>query len=177
MYGSVSLDFETLRSIQPDHGSAQVAIVRGNYGSWSSRDLYCNGVPLAHIGGHQKLELELQPGWYRFAINPKKQVMEIYLGAGTATKLITDFNHVYIVNDAGGGTKPTDSGKGFWDEREPNTSVFSWRDKQLTELEYLETAKPVKAADRYPTECHPLSEVPNDDRSPAQSVATENASH
>jgi hypothetical protein len=160
--GSVSLDFDTLRSIQPDHGAAQVAIVRGNYGSWSNRDLYCNGVPLAHIGGHQKLQLELQPGWYRFAINPKKQIMEIYAGPGTETKLITDHDHVYIVNQVGEETKLSGSGKGFAADRSMNTRVFSWHDKQLTELEYLQSAKPVKAEDRYPTECHPLSEVPDD---------------
>jgi hypothetical protein len=170
--GDMPLNIESFRASQPNSGaSAKLRIVRGRYGAWYGRDLYCNGVPLAHFPAQRKLELELQPGWYRFAINPKKQPLELYLQSGSETRLITDYERVYVVNDFGRGEELNDSGKESSAHRllkpliplpEPDRSAnrqsvnpFS---KKKSEQEYLEDAKPIDTADRYPTECHPLAE-------------------
>jgi hypothetical protein len=171
--GDMPLNFESFRASQPNSGvSAKLRIVRGRYGAWYGRDLYCNGIPLARFPAQRKLELDLQPGWYRFAINPKKQSLELYLQSGSETRLITDYERVYVVNDFGKGEKLNDSGKESSVHRlliqpltslpEPDRSTnrqsvnpFS---KTKSEQEFLESAKLVDPADRYPTECHPLAE-------------------
>jgi hypothetical protein len=161
--GDMPLNIESFRSLQPSSGTqtAKVRIVRGHYGAWYGRDLYCNGVPLAHFPAQRKLELELQPGWYRFAINPKKEPMELFLQAGTDTRLITDYERVYVVNDLGKNGKLSDSKSVFAPDRSTNTKSLSPFAKQKSEQEYLEGAKPIDTTDRYPTECHPLAEEVN----------------
>lgn len=155
--GDFSLDKESFRAFQAktDAGPARVRIVRGEFGSIRKRDLYCNGVPLAFLHGGHKIELELEPGWYRFAIDPKKDPLELLLEPGTLRNLITDARHVYEINRF-----PSDNVER--PERNVNTQVGTFRIKQKTESEYLELAKPVDDADRYPTECHPLQVVAED---------------
>ena len=169
--GNMPLNIESFRAFQPHSGgaTAKLRVVRGHYGAWYGRDFYCNGVPLAHFPANRKLELELQPGWYRFAINSKKEPVELYLQSGSETRLITDYERVYVVNDPGKGERLSDSGKGsFAPDRSVNSHSLNPFSKKKSEREYLEDAKPVDAADRYPTECHPLpveaSENPNPDK-------------
>lgn len=156
--GDILLDKESFRPFQAkaDAGPARVRVVRGELGSVGKRDLYCNGVPMAFLHGRHKIELDLEPGWYRFAIGPKKDSLELFLAAGSLTKLITDARYVYEIdrfpNDKNGW--PIESA-----DRLANTRVGSFRAKQKTESEYLELAQPVDDADRYPTQCHPLEEV------------------
>jgi hypothetical protein len=158
--GDMPLNTESFRALQPASGSqaAKVRIVRGRYGAWYGRDLYCNGVPLAHFAAQRKLELELQPGWYRFAVNPKKEPVELFLQAGSDTRLITDYERVYVVNDLGKNGKLSDSKSVFAPDRSTNTKSLNPFAKQKSEQQYLEDAKPIDTADRYPTECHPLAE-------------------
>jgi hypothetical protein len=95
------------------------------------------------------------PGWYRFAINRKKDSLQLYLEAGSLTGLITDASHVYEINrleiDKKG--RPIESA-----DRHLNTRVGSFRVKQSPASEYLQMAQPVNAVDGYPTQCHPLAE-------------------
>lgn len=158
--GDMPLNIESFRASQPNSGgaAAKLRIVRGRYGAWYGRDLYCNGVPLAHFPANRKLELELQPGWYRFAINPNKEPLELFLQAGSDTRLITDYERVYVVNDLGKGSKLGDSKSVFAPGRSTNTKSLSPFAKKKSEQEYLEDAKPIDTADRYPSECHPLAE-------------------
>jgi hypothetical protein len=158
--GDMPLNTESFRLLQPASGSqaAKVRIVRGRYGAWYGRDLYCNGVPLAHFPSQRKLELELQPGWYRFAINPKKEPVELFLQAGSDTRLITDYERVYVVNDLGKNGKLSDSKSAFAPDRSMNTLSPNPFAKKKSEQQYLENAEPIDTADRYPTECHPLAE-------------------
>ncbi len=158
--GNMPLNIESFSSFQPHSGGlvAKLRIVRGRYGAWYGRDLYCNGVPLAHSPAQRKLELELQPGWYRFAINPKKEPLELYLQPGSDTRLITDYERVYVVNDLGPTGKLRDSKSKFTPDRSTNTLSLNPFSKQKSEQEYLEHARTLDPADLYPTECHPLSE-------------------
>lgn len=163
--GDINLNLETFRGLQPaGSGTASIEVVRGWYGAIYSRDLYCNGVPLAHLPSRRKLDLALQPGWYRFAINPKKEPLQIHVDAGSVMRLITDYDRVYLVNEFGKGGKLTDSSTGFGPNRSVNTQAPSFNPfaKHKNEREFLEDAKPVDAADRYPTECRPLQEVVDD---------------
>jgi len=161
--GDVILDPRPFLPLEnsPGRYEALVRIVRGAYGALYSRDFYCNGVPMARIPGKHRLELELEPGWYRFAMNPKKEPLQLYLAAGSEMRLITDYDRVYIVNESGkAGNKLADSKTSFGPDRSLNT--FSPFSKHKTEMQFLESAKPVDAADIYPTECHPLAEEDRD---------------
>jgi hypothetical protein len=161
--GGVTLDVKALGPLQPNPASetAKIRIVRGAYGGYYSRDLYCNGVPLAHLNRGRKLELDLRPGYYRFAINPNKEVFETYLGPGSDTRLITDYDRVYLINDPESTGKLGGLPKAIAPSRSTNTTSLSlnpFSSQQKSELEYLQSAKPVDALDRYPAECQPLPE-------------------
>jgi hypothetical protein len=161
--GDVNLDPRSFPPLQisPGRYKARVRVVRGAYGALYNRDFYCNGVPLAHIPGKHRLEIELEPGWYRFAMNPKKEPLQLYLAAGSETRLITDYDRVYVVNEPGkSGDKLADSKTSFGPDRSLNT--FSPFSKYKTEMQFLEGAKPVDAVDIYPTKCHPLTEEDSD---------------
>ena len=160
--GDVILDPRSFPPLTtPGRYEARVRIVRGAYGALYNRDFYCNGVPMARIPGKHRLELELEPGWYRFAMNPKKEPLQLYLAAGSETRLITDYDRVYIVNEPGKADNTlADSNSSFGPDRTLNT--FSPFSKHKTEMQFLESAKPVDADDIYPTECHPLTEEDRD---------------
>ncbi len=156
--GDTMLNIESLRAVQPAAAgqAAQLRFVRGHFGAFFNRDLYCNGVPLAHMPTGRKLDIELQPGWYRFAINPKQAPLELFLQSGTETRLISDSDQVYVINT--GKKEKGGYSKGIRPDRSLNTESFNPFKKHKSEREYLESAKPIDATDRYPTECHPLAE-------------------
>jgi len=136
--------------IQPQDPSATgtVRIVRGAYGWPYSRDLYCNGVPLAHLDAKRKLDLTLHPGQYRFAINPRKEVLEIYVAPGSETRIITSYDTTRVMS-----------------EHNVNLNTFSPSMNPLargTSEEKLLQAHPPAASDVYTTKCDPLPELPEE---------------
>ena len=156
--GKVALNVDALRQLQP-YGSdtpAKISIVRGMIGGFAKRDLYCNGLPLAHFDWGRRLELELLPGYYRFAINPKKAVVETYLGPGSDTRLITDHDRIYVINEPEKPGKSSRLQAAFAPSRSENTTSLNPFGKQKTEMEYLRKAKPVEVKDLYNNECQPL---------------------
>jgi len=145
--GNLVLDLASFRPFQPKEASAQgmVHVVRGHYGWPYSRDLYCNGIPLVHLNANHKLELRLNPGYYRFAINPKKTPLQIYVAPGTDTKLITTYEEIAEMREQdrslnSGGVNPNPLAK------------------PKSEGDLLKHAKPVDRADIYSTDCSPLPE-------------------
>jgi len=146
-------EFRKLQAKDPE-APASLAVVRGSYGSWSDRNLYCNGIPMAHMPSHRRLELKVQPGWYRFAIDPKQPTLEIFLGPASETNLITDYQRVYIVNEFGSDAKLAPRGR-FEPDRSVNTqSIFGGK---KNEDEYLRSAKPIDEKEVFTRECPPLA--------------------
>jgi hypothetical protein len=145
--GNVVLDLESFRPFQAKEDSAQamIHIVRGHYGWPYSRDLYCNGIPLVHLNADHKLEFTLNPGYYRFAINPKKTPLQIYVPPGTDTKLITTYDEIAEMREQ---------------DRSLNSGGvrISPLAKAKSEGDLLKHAKPVDRADIYSTDCSPLPE-------------------
>lgn len=134
------LDLGGLARPPNPNATGSVAIVRGVFGSAMGRDLYCNGIPLAHLDANHKLELELKPGFYRFSILPKKGYLQLFISADADVRLITDYEHVFEVNEH---------------EENVNTQrVFGKR----TEGDLFVKAKPVEKTDLYTTDCSPLAE-------------------
>jgi len=162
--GNITLRIDALRRAQPDAANrkAKISIVRGSFGGYANRDLYCNGIPLAHLEPGRKLELEVEPGYYRFAINPKKPSFEIYLGPGSDTGLITDHDHVYAIDEPGKTGKLSNLLIGIAPSRSANTTSVNPFKKKRSEAEYLREAKPVEANDRYSAECKALVEESQD---------------
>ena len=154
--GSVALDASSFYPQQPAPGAgSQVLIVRGQYGWPYGRDLYCNGVPMAHLDSGHRLALDLQPGWYRFAINPDKGWVEVYAGPGIQKKLITDYERVYVLGEPDVSAKHDSSASDDpRSQRSLNTRTF-WGG-QKTQEKYFQSAKPVEVKDRYVNECKPL---------------------
>jgi len=146
-------EFRKLQAKDPET-PASLAIVRGSYGSWSDRNLYCNGIPMAHMPSHRRLEFKVQPGWYRFAIDPKQPPLEIFLGPASQTNLITDYQRVYIVNEFGSDAKLAPGGR-LGPDRSVNTqSTFGGK---KNEDEYLRSAKPIDEKEVFTHECPPLA--------------------
>jgi hypothetical protein len=154
--GSVALDASSFYPHQPAPGAgSQVIIVRGQYGWPYGRDLYCNGVPMAHLDSGRGLALDLQPGWYRFAINPDKGWVEVYAGAGSQKKLIADYEHVYVLGEPDVSAKQeSPASDDPLSHRSLNTRTF-WAGRK-TEEKYFQSGKPVEAKERYLNECKPL---------------------
>jgi hypothetical protein len=55
-----------------------------------------------------QVEFTLNPGYYRFAINPKKTPLQIYVPPGTDTELITTYDE--DCRDAGTGQELNSGG-------------------------------------------------------------------
>jgi len=139
--GDFQLDLQTLQKLeQPSGMTGRVIIVRGIYGWPYSRDLYCNGVPLAHLNSSRHLELDLNPGYYRFSIQPKNGFMQIFVNAGSEIRLLTDHENVYELNEFDIGT---------------NTNKFA---RKRTAGQLVKESRPVDQADLYTTSCGPLRE-------------------
>jgi hypothetical protein len=140
--------------VQPQDPGAtgKVLIVRGAYGWPYGRDLYCNGIPLAHLDAKHKLELTLHPGQYRFAINPKKEVLEIYVAPGSETRIITTYDDTRVMS-----------------EHNVNLNTYSPSlnplAKGTSEEKLLHKAHPANESDVYTTACDPLAEVPGSEAS------------
>lgn len=149
--GEFKLDLDSLRASQPvSTGPARLRIARGLLGSGSKGDLYCNGVPLARLTRNRKLELDLAPGWYRFAIHPKKDFLELWVAPNSHTDLIAVASRVLIA----GRDDDTHAKK---EDRQLNMQSLNPFAKPKSELEYIEGAKLVDAADVYQTTCEPLA--------------------
>ena len=153
----VTLEVASFDPFQPKarNTGAKVQVVRGRYGYAYDRDLYCNGNPLAHLSTKQRFDLDLQPGWYRFAINPEKQFLELFLAPGSITKLITDYERIYIVNNLEEEGKLVSPRRKFVPDRAANTSSFFAG--PTGEDEYLQSAHPVDSQNIYSRECPPLA--------------------
>ncbi len=146
--GDWDLDLASFRRFQPSDAAhtGKVRIVRGHYGSAYGRDLYCNGVPLAHLNAGRKLELDLKPGYYRFLIDTKKPWVELYVPAGGEANLLADYHTLAPLRE---------------DETNRNTfgvTMFGHKDNAG---ELLQKAKPPDAADLYANACEPLPEQPS----------------
>jgi hypothetical protein len=153
----VPLQVASLLPFQPQNqqANARVKIVRGQYGWIYDRSLYCNGIPLAHLNSHRRFEFQVQPGWYRFSMNPKKPPLEIFLGPDSETNLITDYDTVYIVNDSGATGNLVTPANRFGPGRELNTKRPFHAPKN--EDVYLRSAKPIDEKDIFTRECSPLT--------------------
>ena len=140
--GDFDLDLNSLPAA-PAGGQemAEIRILRGNFGRLYSRDLYCNGVPLAHLSSGKVLELKVKPGDYRFAIDPKKDYFDLYLPPGAKLDLMTDYQRVWNLRE---------------NEASIDTQTFSPFHSQRKAGEMLRKAKPVEKDDIYTTECQPL---------------------
>jgi hypothetical protein len=126
--------------------SGRVRIVHGSYGWPSSLDLFCNGVPLVHLDALHKLELDLQPGYYRFSVSPGKDMEQIYVAPGSETHILTTQGEVRIMNDQKSSLKTL------------NPSI-SPSHQAKSEGQRLEKAHTVDPSDVYSTSCNPLPEV------------------
>ena len=141
------LDFSTLPATPPKPGSerSRVLIVRGYFELQENRNLYCNGIPIAHLNPGYKIQLNLMPGYYRFAISPGKAAFQLYVISGTETTLIAT----------------SDSIREFYGEEESlNTtkpSMSPWR-KPESALHLLWFSKFVDNSEIYSTACTPLME-------------------
>ena len=135
--------------VQPQDPAAtgKVRIVRGAYGWPYGRDLYCNGVPLAHLDAKHKLELTLHPGQYRFAINPNKEVLEIYVAPGSETRIITTYDTTRVMSEHDVSLNTYS----------PSMNPIA---KGTSEEKLLHKAHPPHANDVYTTTCDPLPELP-----------------
>ncbi len=167
--GDFHLDLATFQSAQsPGSGKAFVRIARGIYGGFRGRDLYCNGTPLAHLEMNHRIDLELEPGWYRFNINPKKEPFEMFFAAGTRADLITDLDYVYVaghLNDTSSTGSRDRSERSRERDRKANTSSLSPFSKHKSELEFLEKAHTIEQRDVYQRDCAPLKvEAAEDER-------------
>lgn len=139
--GDFKLDLTSLSTIeQSSTATGKVRIVRGVYGWPHARDLYCNGIALAHLNSKHKLEVDLKPGYYRFAIDPKKGAMEIFVNPASETNLLTDYEDVYELNEH---------------DVSINTNKFMGK-RNAGQL--LKDAKPVEKSDWYGNQCQPLAE-------------------
>lgn len=146
--GNFAIDLASFQPFQRKVFSARgtVQVVRGHYGWPYKRDLYCNGVPLAHLDADHRINLTLDRGYYRFSINPKKAPIQIYVASGTNTNLITTHDAIGEMN-----------------EKDINLNTRDVFPKPFAELksssDLLERAKPIGQQDVYSTSCAPLSEV------------------
>ena len=104
----------------------------------------------------------MKPGYYRFAMNPKKAVFETYLGPGSDTELITDYDRIYVINELGRTGKLGGLPSAIAPSRSENTAALSLNpfSREKSEAEYLRSAKPVEVTNRYATGCSPLIEEP-----------------
>lgn len=140
--GDLELDLNSLSPVPAGAPEmAEVRILRENYGRIYSRDVYCNGVPLAHLSAGRVLALKVKPGDYRFAIDPKKDYFELYLPPGAKLDLMTDYERVWNLRE---------------NEASIDTQTLSPFHSQRKAGEKLRKAKPVEKDDTYTTECQPL---------------------
>lgn len=146
--GNFPLDLSSFNASQSKALSAKgtVQIVRGHYGWPYKRDLYCNGVPLVHLNADHRFDLTLDPGYYRFTINPTKTPIQIYLAPGTNTNLIASYDEIEEMNEK---EVSINSGNGL--------SFKPFKHKSAGDL--LKEAKPVDRGDIYASTCFPLHEV------------------
>ena len=143
-----ALDLPSFRPFQPKETSEKgtVRVVRGHYGWPYKRDLYCNGIPLVHLNADRRFELTLDPGYYRFAINPKRTPVQVYVASGTNTNLIATYDEISQM-----GEKDVTV-----NSRDVVVKPFG---KPESVGDLLRHAKVVDQADIYTASCSPLSEV------------------
>jgi hypothetical protein len=141
-----TIDRGALRPFQPEHAASEkatVRIVRGWFGAARGADLYCNGIPIAHLPYKRLLELNLEQGWYRFSIKPKKRPAELFLVGGQTYNLAADFEKVARIP--------------LFEEND-NTTNFKFIGKKRDFGGLLREASPISQSDLYGNTCSPLPE-------------------
>jgi hypothetical protein len=146
--GNFALDLLSFRPFQPKDTSEKgtVRVVRGHYGWPYKRDLYCNGVPLVHLNADHRFELKVDPGYYRFAINPRSTPVQVYVAPGTNTNLIATYDEISQMEEKDVNVNSRDV-------------VLKPFGKPKSAGDLLKQAKAVDRADIYSASCSPLSEV------------------
>jgi len=146
--GKFAIDLASFGSFQRKDvsGKGTVQVIRGHYGWPYKRDLYCNGVPLAHLNADHRIDLLLDPGYYRFSINPKKAPIQIYVASGTTTSLIATHDEISEMNEKDVNLNT----------RDVFAKPFA---KARSSSDLLKHAKAVDQEDVYSTSCTPLAEV------------------
>jgi hypothetical protein len=146
--GNFMLDLPSFRPFQPKETPQKgtVQVVRGHYGWPYKRDLYCNGIPLVHLNADHRFDLILDPGYYRFSINPKTTPVQIYVAPGTNTNLISTYDEISEMGEKDVSVN----------SRDVLVKPFG---KRKSAGDLLKQAKPVDDADVYSASCSPLSEV------------------
>ena len=144
--GNVPLDLPTLQPLNthpPVNEPAHVRIVKGIRGGPLRTDLFCNGTPIAHLARKRFVELDLQPGWYRFSIKPDHPHALLYVLPGTTYFLLADLSSVSET-----------------DFSEVNLNTIGFRSKRTRNFGGLMAdSKPLDPSDFYPpATCTPLSE-------------------
>jgi len=143
---NTKLDLATLSPFQPEKttdAKATIKVVRGWIGAVRGADFYCNGIPIAHLPYKRLLQLELEPGWYRFSIKPKKPPVELFVVAGQTYNLAADFQSVAAIPLS---------------ETNENTTNFRLFGKKRDFAELMRDASPISAQDLYGNSCSPLAE-------------------
>ena len=93
------IDVTTLSQLeQPSDATGKVTVV--GFDLWPiTTFLYCNGIPLAHLRSKHKIDLELKPGYYRFASLAKHPALEIFVNPNSQTNLLAEVSEVRVLND------------------------------------------------------------------------------
>ena len=87
-----SIDQEPSRDGATD---ANVRVIRGENHWARSADLFCNGIPVAHLRHGRLLELRFVPGWYRFSLKPDRPAL-FYAVPGRTYFVLTDDRDVTL---------------------------------------------------------------------------------
>jgi hypothetical protein len=141
--GAFFVDPEAFRPFQPT--SRQPAKLRVVYSRVTpdEDDLYCNGVPIAHLKKFRRMELDLVPGYYRIAMvgkHPGTPMVVVHLDPGEEGEYVATSMSLRPVNLGA---------KSF--------EASGWLTSH-TDAELMRDAKPVEPRDVYATTCQPLKE-------------------
>ncbi len=149
----VALDMDSFRALQSARdpvATGKVQVVRAYFGRLVNRDLYCNGIPLAHLTGNRKYVADFKPGWYRFAIHPKKPPVEIFVVPGDVYTLVALPDSIRLVDSE------------FSSDATHKVKLFSLGSGIVprSAQEMVNDAKPVNKLDLYgdASQCEPLAE-------------------
>jgi hypothetical protein len=142
--GDFVIDVSALSQLgQPSDATGKVTVVAFDLGLITTF-LYCNGTPLAHLRSKHKMELELKPGYYRFATRAKRPALEVFVNPNSQTNLLAGVTEVRVLNEH-------DQMTGDWPFFVPTTHIKNG--EQL-----LKKSKPLNRKEVFETHCDPLLE-------------------
>ena len=128
---------------QPSDATGKITVVAFDLGLITTF-LYCNGTPLAHLKSKHKMELELKPGYYRFATRAKRPGFEVFVNLNSQANLVAGVTEVKVLNEH-------DQMPGDWPFFIPTTHI-------KTGEQLLTKSKPLDKKDVFETRCNPLAE-------------------